>query len=190
MFERFTASARQVVVDAQVQARGLNAHEVTAEHLLLAVSADGSTRAAAALRAEGLATEALAASLRHAGDDEALRSLGIDLEQVRRQAEAAFGPGALDRELELGPVGRWRRLRRRRPTGRSGHLRFTDSAKRALEQSLRAALTLHSRSIGAEHLLLGLLASDDDRAARALTRVGVSVEAVRRRLREEPGAAA
>lgn len=182
MFERFTASARQVVVDAQVQARRLGASEITAEHLLLAVSAGddprGATRAAAALRAEGVTHEALEQAFRPPDDEAALRSLGIDLEQVRRRAEEAFGPGALD----AGQGGRRGWLRRRRA---GGHLRFTDGAKRALEQSLRAALDLRSRSITVEHVLLGLLASDDDRASRALQRLGAPPEAVRRRLRDE-----
>ena len=186
MFERFTASARQVVVDAHVQARDLAAREITAEHLLLAISADGTTRAGAALRAEGLSHDALVQALRRPDDGTALRSIGIDLDEVRRRAEAAFGPGALDRD---GDPGRRRWSRRQRPSG-AGHLRFTDSAKRALEQSLRAVVALHAREIAVEHVLLGLLADDDDLAARALQRVGVAPDAVRRRLRDELGRAA
>ncbi len=40
MFDRFTPAAREVVVDAQRQARDLRHHEILAEHLLIAVLDD------------------------------------------------------------------------------------------------------------------------------------------------------
>lgn len=59
---------------------------------------------------------------------------------------------------------------------------ISDTAKRALEQSLRQALARKHRSIGVEHLLLGLLADERGTAAFVLQRVGASPQAVRDRL--------
>jgi hypothetical protein len=47
-------------------------------------------------------------------------------------------------------------LDRRKPA-RAGTIPFTPEAKHALERSLRAAVARHDRSIGAEHVLLGVL---------------------------------
>lgn len=111
-------------------------------------------------------------------DRDALREIGIDLAQVRDRVEAVFGTGALDR-----PRPRRTGLLRRRVVPDAGRRRFSDAAKRALEQSLRQSLALRQHSIGSEHILLGLLAEDDDPAARTLRRLGVSPAGVRTEVR-------
>ena len=182
MFERFTESARGVVVDAQEQARTVGHSEIMAEHLLLAILADGDSIGARVLRGLGVEREVLVREVAALGlsDDEALRAIGVDLATVRRQAEAAFGPGALDRPRPR----RYGLLRRVARVG--GHLLpFTDSAKRALEQSLRQALALEHNYIGTDHILLGLLADDQDPASRTLLRLGVTPSVVRTRVREQ-----
>ena len=78
-------------------------------------------------------------------DADALAALGIDLDEVRRRVEEAFGPGALDRA----------RAPKRRFLG--GHIPFAKEAKKALELALREALALKHNYIGTEHILLGLL---------------------------------
>ena len=138
MFERFTRDARGTVERAQAEARALGAERIGAEHLLLGV-ATGSDRAAQVLADHGATARALRARIRGVSDAAALASIGIDLEEVRRRAEAAFGPGAL------------------KPRTRGGHIPFTAAAKKALELSLREALAAGERHIGAEHVLLGLL---------------------------------
>ena len=172
MLERFTTRARQAVVDAQQVARDLGHHEVGDDHLLLALLR-GDGVAARVLRDAGADPARLRDQVaRHRGpeeDVEALRALGIDLDAVRRRVEGAFGPGALDR-----PAGRRRGLLGRLTGG--GHLPFTRPARKALEESLRAALDLHHHRIGTEHLLLGLLRSPDGRAARALAATGVDLD--------------
>ncbi len=174
MFERFTDEAREVVVRAQHRARDLDAGAVLAEHLLLG-ALDGPARSV--LVEAGVDPDRLTDHVRvagtTAGDGAALRSLGIDLEQVRQRAEAAFGAGALDR-----PAPRRRGLLRR-SVRLGGALPFDASAKRALEQALREAVARHDDRIVAGHLLLGLLAHDTDRAALAVRAVGVEPEAVR-----------
>ncbi|WP_432522960.1 Clp protease N-terminal domain-containing protein [Kineococcus sp. SYSU DK006] len=170
MFERFTPGAREAVVGAQAVARELGHREIDDRHLLLALlESDGV--AAAVLRGAGADPAALRAVV--AGgpdrDAEALRALGIDLDEVRRRAEQAFGPGALDRPSprRRGRFGRWLD---------TDHLPFTRPAKRALENALRAALDLDHRSIGTEHVLLGVLADEDSAGARALREAGVDLD--------------
>lgn len=180
MFERFTNAARGVVVDAQEQARTLGHSEIMAEHLLLAAVADGDSIGARVLRDLGVEHEVLVREVEALGlaDDDALRAIGVDLAAVRRKAEAAFGPGALDRPRPR----RYGLLRRIGWVG--GHLPFTDPAKRALVQSLRQALALKHNNIGTDHILLGLLADDQAPASRTLMRVGVTPSVVRALVRD------
>lgn len=185
MFERFTHSARDVVLASRSHARRLGHEQVRAEHLLLAVLA-GETQGGVVLRELGLRQAHLETEVRALGhaDAAALQSLGVDLEAVREQVEAAFGPDAL---RPRAPMRRRGLLRRRRPAQERDHLDFTPGAKRALEQSLRQALALGDKEIRAEHVLLGLLATDGDPAAVLLSRLGVAPAAVRDRLRAVSG---
>ncbi|WP_432492369.1 Clp protease N-terminal domain-containing protein [Kineococcus gypseus] len=172
MFERFTPRAREAVVGAQQVARDLGHHEVRDDHLLLALLGTGGV-GADVLHAAGADAarlrEHLARPDEPGEDAEALRAIGIDLETVRRRAEEVFGPGALER-----PAGRGRRGLLGRLTG--SHLPFARPAKKALEESLRAALDLRHDRIGTEHVLLGLLRVDG-RAVRALAATGVALDA-------------
>src|SRR5204863_4651653 len=137
MFERFTASARAIVVQAQEHARRLGHRYIGCEHLLLAAASTGEP-AAAALREHGVTPQAVeaeivrligpgqAASLFSAADREALASIGIDLEAVRARIEAAFGADAFTRAAPdacrgnrpawpNSPMGRLLRRLRRSP---------------------------------------------------------------------------
>lgn len=98
-------------------------------------------------------------------DAEALASLGIDLDEVRRQADEAFGSGALART----------RAARERDAGFGRHLPFDRTSKKVLELSLREALRMRHSSIGNEHLLLGLLHPDTGKAQTVLTAHGVAL---------------
>jgi ATP-dependent Clp protease ATP-binding subunit ClpA len=62
--------------------------------------------------------------------------------------------------------------------------RFTDRARRVVVLSQEEARLLNHDYIGTEHLLLGLVAEREGVAARALTAVGISLEAVRRQVEE------
>jgi hypothetical protein len=135
MFERFTADARNVVVVAQEQARTLDHCWIGTEHILLALARSRGI-AARVLRDFDLdhgrllgATVALLGTAHRDGapDPQALESIGIDLDAVRRRVEETFGPGALERALP--------RSRRRRRGVR--HIPFTGRAKKALERALR-----------------------------------------------------
>ncbi|HUH07499.1 MAG TPA: Clp protease N-terminal domain-containing protein [Egibacteraceae bacterium] len=177
MFERFTHEAREAVIDAQAGARGLGHDYVGTEHLLIGlVGAPGESLAAQTLVRLGVNPEqvrARAAALAEPGaaasDAEALETIGIDLDAVRRKAEEAFGQGALDRP---GRARRWGRRRRRKAPG---HLPFTRQAKTALELALREALRLNHRWIGPEHVLLGILRERTGSGARALRSLGITL---------------
>ena len=58
--------------------------------------------------------------------------------------------------------------------------RYTLSAKKALELSLREALQLGHNYIGTEHILLGLIRADEGVAAEVLNDLGGDLNAVRR----------
>ena len=109
MFERFTQDARQVVVEAQDEARRLHHGRIGTEHLLLALLMRKTPTAAVLVR-HGLTRDAVTQSVMGyvgsgALDADALTSLGIDLDAVRTTVEASFGPGALDVEGHRPPGG-------------------------------------------------------------------------------------
>lgn len=182
MFERFTTAARDAIVSAQMSAREFQHDWIGPEHLLLGTMADDQgvpTRVLGDLGVHLADVRAEVESFR-SPDSEALRSIGIDLEAVRRQADETFGSGALDR-----PRRQRRGLFGHRMAG--GHLPLSSEAKSALEQSLRAALAHHDSYIGSEHLLLGLLATERGTALEVLRRAGVTAdpETIRSRVLDE-----
>jgi ATP-dependent Clp protease ATP-binding subunit ClpA len=169
MFERFTESAREVVVRAQEESRALGHNHIGTEHLLLgAAAAPGD--AARVLADNGATADALRATVRtelgSTIDGEALAAIGIDLDEIRRRVEAAFGPGALER---------------RRPA-REGHIPFTPRAKKSLELALREAIAHGDKHIGTEHILLGVLRDDKALATCVLRQVGADPRRVREAL--------
>lgn len=172
MFERFTKDARGVVVRSQEEARKLGHDHIGTEHLLLAMLAHGDGTAAEALAACGtpagdVRRRVIEGNLdgRDPLDPEALASLGIDLDEVRRATEATFGPGALD---QAGA----------RPAKR-GHIPFTASAKKTMELALRESVDLRSKQIRDGHLLLGLIREGQSLGPRTLADSGVNLSVLR-----------
>jgi ATP-dependent Clp protease ATP-binding subunit ClpA len=173
VFERFTEQARSVVVRAQDDARELGQPSIGTPTILLGIAEARDTAGGRVLTALGIGAEdirgvILGISERQDpafsyADEDALRSVGIDLDEVRRSVEETFGPGALDRGR--GSPG--------------GHIPFTRGAKKALELSLREAIALGHKHIGTEHLLLGLVRDEACSAARILDARGVERERVR-----------
>lgn len=186
MFERFTGDARQVVIEAQSQARERRHSRIGTEHLLLALlEACGGGPAAGVLADSGVTHASIQSRLQDLwrcdqrlgpADAGLLDAIGIDLQRVRDQVEAAFGRGALD---QVGPRA-GKRHRRRRPN--DGHIPFSPRAKKVLELSLRESLALRHRHIGPEHILLGLLREGGGLAARVMADQGVDLLDLRRRL--------
>ena len=189
MFERFTDRARKVVVLAKNEAAERGDDQVRPEHMLYGLAAaDG----LAARALEGLGVDAAAVEQEiersspagappapsgradpRAGDAEALAAIGIDVDEIRRRADASFGSGRF-----VFP----------RPA-------FTPRAKEALTRSLSAAETLGDEDIDTQHLLLGLLteaegaAGDEDRAATALRALGAEPARLRAQLLDRAAAA-
>ena len=60
-----------------------------------------------------------------------------------------------------------------------GHIPFTPRAKRVLENAYRETMAHNQTYIATEHLLLGIVAQSDCKAVTALSRMGVSADAVR-----------
>jgi hypothetical protein len=97
MFERFTPEARAVVVEAQAECRRRHDRAIGPEHLLLGLWFDADNPAVRVLEQLGLHRDELRDQLpRSLPDRDALRALGIDIDEIRRRVEAAFGPGALE----------------------------------------------------------------------------------------------
>ena len=176
MFERFTTQARSVVTVAQQEARAFGSPSLGTQHLLLGILVEPETAGARALQALGIVANDVREDIRKLARDrsafsdedaDALRSVGIDLDEVRRTVEETFGSGALER----GATDSAR--------SRAGHLPLTPGSKKSLELALREAIHLGHRSIGTEHLLLGLVRDDGCSAARILAARGADRERVR-----------
>jgi hypothetical protein len=113
-----------------------------------------------------IGTEHLLLGLIHEGEGvaaQALESLGISLKTVRDQVVARVGRG-------------------QRPP--SGHIPFTERAKRVLELSLRESGQLGHRYIGTEHILLAIVREGDGVAAQVLTGLGADLGRVRQQVIE------
>ena len=88
---------------------------------------------------------------------QALTTLEISLDAAREQVAEIIGEG----------------------TGQpSGHIRFTQRAKKVLELSLRDAQRLGDTYIGTEHILLGVAREGEGVAAQVLDRLGASTDRV------------
>jgi ATP-dependent Clp protease ATP-binding subunit ClpC len=61
-----------------------------------------------------------------------------------------------------------------------GRTRFTPLSKKALELSMKESVRLGHNYIGCEHLLLGLVATEEGLAGRVLQRMGVELSTTRR----------
>jgi ATP-dependent Clp protease ATP-binding subunit ClpA len=180
MFERFTIAARQAVEDARAEAGLAGEDRIRTEHLLIGLLLEPGP-AADALAAAGLNADALRLQLPGgprdpdgALDGDALASLGIDLDNVRRAADAAFGRGALDRVTVPG---------RRR-------LRFADDAKQTLAGGARLAVHFSHRHITSGHLLFGILDQPGNGALTLLSEAGADIQALRADVLRRIGVAA
>jgi hypothetical protein len=203
VFELFTPEARDAVVEAQIEARELADDHVGTEHLLLGLLRlpVGRDTRVVALEPAGLGPRVLAelgitsdraraevqATMQGGGpglideDAEALRSIGIDVNEIRRRVEETFGPGALDVPASAG----------RQSAGAPAEIGrgFTSRAKQVMETAVIQSIRLGHRHIGAEHLLLAVAASDG-LCADILRSLGTDPSTVRARVLEQLGRAA
>ena len=186
------AGMTAATVHAQDEARDLRHDYIGTEHLLLGLLREPSGVARQVLDRLGIERDAVRSDVvRLVGegppirlgeqDAEALRSIGIDLDEVRRRLEEAFGPGALERRDRV--CHGWRRRRGCEPVAGpiplAGNIPFTPRAKKVLQLSLREARQLGHGYIGPEHILLGLVREREGMAARILAQRGASDQRVR-----------
>ena len=88
-----------------------------------------------------------------------LEALDVELTDLRSELVASMGPAGEKAE---------------------GHIPFTPLAKRALEATAKEALSMVHNYIGCEHLLLGLLATEEGLASQVLRRMGLELRTTRR----------
>jgi ATP-dependent Clp protease ATP-binding subunit ClpA len=171
MFERFTAEAKAVLVEAQDVAIEVGSTFITPAHIFYGCARGRESTAGEPLHESGITGESILHDLPRAEkpnetviDPEALRAIGIDYDRVKDAVNETFGEGA----LESSPDRRVRAAASRRPP-------FTVDAKRSLELSLRVALELHERRIRPGHLLLALLRLDDESISSVIEQHGATV---------------
>jgi ATP-dependent Clp protease ATP-binding subunit ClpA len=175
---RLTDEARHVLTCAEDEARRRGDAALGTGHLLLGLLSDGSGPSARALADLGVSPRVVEGALSlisvdldgelGPSDIDALRAIGIDLDEVRERVEASFGPGALTPTTARG----------RRP-------RMTDRAKEVWSASVRETRELGHRFLGSEHLLLGLNDVEAGAGAQILRRAGVTSGSVRTRVLED-----
>ena len=166
VFERFTWPARRAIALAQDEAMAFGHDFMSTEHLLLGlIGAPGA--AGEVLRAQGVGLQpardevlrllAEAGVPRTAGQSakDALSSIGIDVDQIREQADTSFGPG---------------KFRFPRPA-------FTVRLKQTVARSLGEARAHGQEHIGTEHLLLALLREEQDEGQGHGTQVLIALHA-------------
>lgn len=169
MFEFFTDRARRAVVLSQDEAIALGHDFIGTEHILLGLIGTDQSTAGDVLREQGVELAQARAEtvriLKAAGivasggqpAKDALSSIGIDIEEIQRRADGAFGPGAFQYP---------------RPA-------YTPDAKKALEHTLREARALGHEKFGTEHILLGLLATGQGRGLEVLAALEVDPPSLR-----------
>src|SRR3712207_7630085 len=104
MFERLDAGAGEVLEEAVAEARRLGHNYLGTEHLLVGFLVHVNMLSAQVRAALPVGAESVRAEMRRtlggpgtASDAVLLATLGIDLDEVRRRAEATFGPSAMSR---------------------------------------------------------------------------------------------
>jgi hypothetical protein len=178
MWERLSPPARQVMDLARDLAEDLGQSYIGDEHVLIGLLRQGDSRAAGLLRDAGLdpaEAERRLRSLQEQGltprrrtDDAAvLRSIGIDVEAVRRQLVAAHGADAVGEAVWRASRRPWWRGGGRQQTPLCGPGLF---AKRALAYAVEAADARHSAQVSCEDLLDGVLRDLQTDAERGLSR--------------------
>ncbi|MFI8007033.1 Clp protease N-terminal domain-containing protein [Streptomyces sp. NPDC086010] len=158
MFEFFTDRAKRALTLSQDEAIALGHDFIGTEHLLLGLVGTDQSTAGDVLREEGVelaqAREQVVRILEADGivatggqrAKDALSTLGINVEEIQRQADTNFGPGAFQYP---------------RPA-------YTPNAKKALENTLSEARALGQEKFGTEHILLGMLAAGEGRGLKVL----------------------
>ncbi|MDD5598887.1 MAG: Clp protease N-terminal domain-containing protein, partial [Victivallaceae bacterium] len=134
--KNFTPRAKHVLVLAQKEAERFNHDYVGTEHLLMGLIALG----------EGVAVSVL-------------KSMGLNLDQLRLEVEKLCGVGG--------------------PTKQAGLVPFTPRLKRVLILAAKEAKDMNYNFIGTEHLLLALMREGESAAAKILANMKIDINEVR-----------
>jgi ATP-dependent Clp protease ATP-binding subunit ClpC len=164
IFNRPTDRSRESVEAAFEEARMLGHDSLGDEDLLLGILRADVGVGAEALRSLGVTL----AGAREESEEmlsDALASIGISLEEVRREVGETF-------DMSI-------------PSGRK--IPYSPRAKNALVEARREMRRLGDDHLGTDHVLLGILANADGTAVRMLARLGVAPEALEDRLNELRG---
>lgn len=160
MFERFTKEARQIVRTAVAEASARGDIRIGSEHLLVALAGVPLPFQRSVLGPLDVGPEGIRDQLDRL-DSESLASVGFD-------------PDLLHPSLRAAGAG---------PAKARRHLPFTHGAKAVLEGSLREAIRRGDRHIGAEHVLLSLLAvPPEDPVARVFAHLEADPVVIRARI--------
>ena len=133
----FTPRARHVLILAQKEARNLNHDAIRPEHLLLGIAALG----------EGVAVEVM-------------KSMGVQLENLRKEVERNFPPAGT--------------------TQQEGAIPFSQDLSQIFVYAVEEARGMNYNYIGTEHLLLALLRDPASRIARILKGMNVDSDHFRK----------
>ena len=166
IFNRPTDRSRESLDAALEEARMLGHDSLGDDDLVLGILGAGGGAGAEALGSLGVTLEGAREESEEMLSD-ALASIGISLEEVRRGAGDTFDMGI--------------------PPGRK--IPYSPRAKNALVEARTEMRRLGDDYLGTEHVLLGILANADGTAVRMLARMGVAPEAIEDRLRELRGRA-
>ena len=143
MFERFTADARRVVVEAQEEARRLHHGRIGTEHLLLALLEEDSPTAAVLVR--------------HGLTRTPSRIVGqVSSTTARRGRHGASGSTSTPSARRWRPPSGPGRSTAPRPGRRQGATSRSAAGQEGLELSLREALALKYKMISDGHIALGM----------------------------------
>ena len=196
MFERCDQDTMAVFNTALAEARRLGHNYVGTEHLLLALMQHRELlpEAVAGLLPPdaGVVTAALEGLFDGPSpprDAELLKTLGIDLDEVRSAVRRTFGDDAVDRLG--GPVRQpwqpWRRPSRRCMSLLAGGMGVAPRVKRAFEHARHDADRRQRAAIDPAGLLLGMVEVEDALSNQLLRDAGVDPSDVRRALLEITG---
>jgi ATP-dependent Clp protease ATP-binding subunit ClpA len=180
MWDRLSRDARAVMDRALAEAERLGHGWLGDEHVLLGLLGEEQDPPAVVLRHAGLDLAGARAELARLAADgllpqsrvddaAALRSVGIDVEQVRQRLSAAFGAEAVCRAVWRASRRPWWRGGGRRRTPLCGRPLFV---KRALALAAAHAEATGQPAVGQHDLLYGVLRDAADPYGTGLSRRG------------------
>ncbi|MCF8464257.1 MAG: ATP-dependent Clp protease ATP-binding subunit [Flavobacteriales bacterium] len=138
MDAKFSPRVKDVISFSREEALRLGHEYIGTEHLLLGIIREG----------EGTALKILT-------------SLGVDIQDLRKDIEAATHTGKATKKANLGNIP------------------LIKQAEKALKITYLEAKVFKSPTIGTEHLLLAILKDDDNVVTRSMKKMGVDYELVK-----------